>query len=58
MNNSTQKYNFEFKYDLWQWELFVKGQEHPNSESNDGEIFAALIAGLVYESKTDENVNL
>jgi len=43
MNNSTLKYEFEFKGELWQWEFFVIRQEHPNSESNDVEILAALL---------------
>ena len=59
MNSSTLKHNFEFKCELWQWELLVKGQQHPNSESNDGEILGALIGGLGHERNTDnENMNL
>jgi hypothetical protein len=59
MKNSTLKHIFEFKCELWQWEFFVKGPEHPNSESNNAEILAARIAGLGHERNIDnENVNL
>lgn len=57
MNNSTLKHNLEIKGELWQWEFFVKDQEHPNTESNNDEILAVRIAGLGYEGYI-ENKNL
>ena len=53
MSDSTLKRNTEIKGEIWQWELFFKRREHPNSESNNGEILAARIAGLGHEGNID-----
>jgi hypothetical protein len=39
--------------------FFVKGEKYPNCENNNGEVLAALIAGLGHERNIDNgNINL